>query len=764
MHVATKRYHWTTCILLITCLCCSTPHSAEPTRYGGSRLSSAPTLRSPATGSTLDNARSDGKDVLDWTFRWEDVPLADAYELHVSGGKAPPILHLFVERATYRTCLESKGLSQRTGWIWKVRGWRQGKPLTAWSQTRGFKLEPIGLDRSLGTRVYTQMTHGSPNQVEFNAARGRLRRQHVDGTQDWTSWPRNGDSAMAVRRGRIILYPSRRQFSLHGGALGIAAPLGDPNADLHLDAVPVDKNAFQPRSSYRRSGGASVVGAVSSGAISRSSGSSSNARSNPPRRPSVQAPTEKQKRALEAAKTAAAEAKKKSVQPMGPSTQGMELLRKLESDTPLQDLNFIHQMPTVLWDENPNSGVFYYLPKRYRLDWTQNASAEKGFGMRLQYDAGSESDRQVKITMRLSSGLSPQHLKACSMLIQTQWSSAKRVVKSIELRPYPLRSLPIAKLSVRQLSIPDDHINVQTFTDVGSPIQLTLNVDAVTKENLQLDLEEGLGLSGQVIFNPDPSIPSLAGQSIPGSQRLPATSTVNSGEKSAQQVVPIQVRLDDASVFGYPRWQAGQLWRNDTPYIVKLKRLHVLTTVNRQSTVRSWVLGGPTQDVSSGKTVLIDDHWVPYWFDAGTPMWVEYEIAEGTADIRSRIFREITNGVDSLATQTLTLRSLFPLRDTDAHQLRVYVRSRYFHPQRRQMQTLPPLLVSQDEKVHEIRAIHLENRQPGEFIKGDPLAQYRIDAVLEDGEVVRSTRWHDVQDLEVIIGSKQVDQVLAGSH
>ncbi len=113
----------------------------------------APQLISPKDGETLDNGRTDGKDLIVWDFEWSG-PWWVEYTLQVwrDGSILKPFISTKVRATSYH--YESRdyiAYKDRFNWRWKVgyRGLSLYENVPApWqsSNARSFRVEPVNTD------------------------------------------------------------------------------------------------------------------------------------------------------------------------------------------------------------------------------------------------------------------------------------------------------------------------------------------------------------------------------------------------------------------------------------------------------------------------------------------------------------------------------------------------------------------------------------------------------------------------------------------
>lgn len=420
----------------------------------------------------------------------------------------------------------------------------------------------------------------------------------------------------------------------------------------------------------------------------------------------------------------------------GPANTTIPWLTSVDSELSLAQED-ISRLGTVYEDQNPASGIYYYLPRGYRLKW----SPDEGFAMRMLYQAVPAEGQpgQVVTSARLSAGLDTGEISLAKELLKAYCTQHGR--KFTELRPIPLSAAPAISLSdaLKSLySIPADRISVEALSDALAEVSVSWATDTVTKENLQLALTSDVGVSGTATLTP-------AGGSVP------------------PQAVAVNIALADPETLGRFSWTRGQNWRNVTPYPLKPKHLCALLVPSdtQPPIVYAWSLGD--QVVPPQAQVAVEATRVPGWVDQQAKRtWITYSIpTDRDRELYDRqVLQTITGGVTSLGSYNLTFKTLTPLKDSGAAELSITVRSKYFDPKTKEMQVKPALPLPEDQKEYTLGPIYLVNRQPGEEVPGDPLFEYRLSAVMPDGTEHVGRQWVAVNALRVIIGKRQLEEAV----
>lgn len=418
----------------------------------------------------------------------------------------------------------------------------------------------------------------------------------------------------------------------------------------------------------------------------------------------------------------------------GPSLHQVELLEGVRTDVELKRNDIMNLFPVVYQDQNPQSGVFYYLPGSYNLEW----DGDNGFGMRMLYSATAEGSEtgEVLMAMRIDSGVDTQDVQFAKSLL-TAYKARHSEVIFQELRPLPIDSPPQVSLSgdlQHQYNIPSEKIVINAISDLLGQMDLSLVTDPVTKENLQLALVEDVGINGKLVLNP-------------------------AGGVLMPQEVPLQVKLADARTFGQIQWQRGKQWENRMPYPVRFKYIHALLLENNEPIIYSWDLGNA--EVPSLAKVEFDAHRIPSWLDGKAKrLWVDYSVVQSCDECDQQVVASITGGVDSMTTSDITFRTLSPISDVGAYEITITARSKYFHPRNRELKQKPILVLREDDKTYTMGPVYIVNRQPGESVPGDPLFEYQLQIIMADGTLHGSDKWIPSDQLYLPIGAAQIREAL----
>ena len=383
--------------------------------------------------------------------------------------------------------------------------------------------------------------------------------------------------------------------------------------------------------------------------------------------------------------------------------------------------------PEVYQDQEPSSGIFYFLPHAYALKWDE----AEGYGLKTVYSAASPGAAgEVLMAARLDGGIGSRDLELAARLVQSY--AQARGMTFRELRPMPIDSLTISiSDDLGRYNVPADRIAVNGLSDVAGRLDVSWVTDERTKDFIQEALIENVGINGSVTYAP-------------------------TGSHLGPRTVPIHLRLADYATFGPFGWDRTG-WRNPTPYPVTLRYLHALRhAAGGPPVVYSWSLRETR--VPPGGQVRWSAASVPFWIDAeAQKIWIDYTVDASCKECGANAIAALTGGVSSAGSSQITFHSMTPLSESGAQRILVEVRSRYFDPQGEQTR-MRSFVLDADDKDFGV----------GPFFGSDhltsgagPLFEFRLSLTMPDGEVVAgNAAWVPGDKLWMPIGNRQLVQSL----
>lgn len=398
-----------------------------------------------------------------------------------------------------------------------------------------------------------------------------------------------------------------------------------------------------------------------------------------------------------------------------------------------------HLSLEVYPDENPESGIFYYLPAGYFLTW----DAASGYHLEVyyKYDEGSGDGNQVVFDARLSPGpldRDRQFLRALLEVYLRERGTAEELIGKTRLLEVP--ATYDVSFDWSQLGIPEAELNVSGIDRASREIALTLTADVGTRQLLVDKLGSSLGLVGEVRLTPQP--------------------VTAEGEALPPQTIRARLLLTDPAYADAP-WQRSAVrysfFRNRHPFPVRLKYLCYLYRDRDRLHLRGFGLG--RRRLEPGQIARLPNAKITNQIDDQKRVlraWYVYDL-ENLESSRESVIAELTGGTGSLPVRRLKIDLLSPAELFGQFQiakLLVAVKSRFFDPQSREEITKVYELVDGDSGV-EIAPLYA----PEDL--GEPLYHYRIGLLTSAGVESLDEEWRSPGEFgDINIGSVQVEEVL----
>ncbi len=414
----------------------------------------------------------------------------------------------------------------------------------------------------------------------------------------------------------------------------------------------------------------------------------------------------------------------------GPATMAILPFGAVRTENIRLDLPRVFDFsPEVYPDLNPASGIFYFVPSGFGLDW----SSTEGYQLRTVYASADAAGAagQVLMAARLDAGIDAAEVQLASELVRAYAQSHQ--LPFSELRAIPIDSVQVSLAeALGPFSVRGDRVAVHGLSDVMGQMDVSWTTDERTMLFIQEALVENVGLSGDATFH-----------------------AVGGGLRARS--VPVRIRLADEAAFGTLTWDRTG-WKNPTPYPITLRYLHALRVAPGQPpVVHTWALGDVR--VPPGGQVRWNATSVPFWLDRDArKMWLDYTVDGSCTECGSQAIAGLTGGVSTTGASEITFHTLTPLADAGAVEALVEVRSRWWDPRGAATQ-VKTVVLDADGKDFRLGPLFAGARA-GDG-SGEPLCEYRLALTLTDGRPERGEgRWIPSRDLRVLVGPFQVQSSL----
>ena len=356
--------------------------------------------------------------------------------------------------------------------------------------------------------------------------------------------------------------------------------------------------------------------------------------------------------------------------------------------------------PFVFHDANPASGVYYYLPARYILDFRP----ETGFGLKLYYDQAGAAD-PVRITLDLKAALNPDDIVIAEEIVRAACTQNNLPFRRLEPYRFSGVSFKLEAALAANLGISPQKIFVQGYAENGT-IRAVIGATPSAKDLFWNLLTKG-GVRGAAVEYASAADPNVKVQ------------------------VPVEIKLPDRTSFGVQSLGAGGISRNATPFPVSLKYVHVMNFLGGKPWI--FTFGLPDNELAAGGEVTIDRSRIPAWLSGGklSKTWIEYELVPTLSGLQA---------AENLATsQSLGASTAeFSVEKTGAWpaevaHVSVSLSSLYFSPTGAAEQTKAIVLTAADETKKQ-GTVYLRGRQEGvDMGAAKPLVRYVLTATYKNG-------------------------------
>jgi hypothetical protein len=423
---------------------------------------------------------------------------------------------------------------------------------------------------------------------------------------------------------------------------------------------------------------------------------------------------------------------------LGPDNNPIPLFEDL---TVTRDFEFPYEITNISMDvfpdRNPASGIFYYMPSAYHLRWTP----DEGYAFRVLYGtASAESAGDVRMSATLSPDISKNEIDLISKLVAS-YASRNPGMEFDKLRLIPIRENPVVSFPAdlnNLYEITADNVSVNITSSLREPFQISWVTDNNTKDEMQVSLLERTGIQGIMSLQPQ-------------SENIPEIK------------IPVIITLADSRTIGRidlesKKWRTNA-WRNQTPYPLKLKYLHMLLVKEEgnKSTpfIYSWSINDLVVPVSA--SVSFDTSNVPSWLDdpdMAQRIWVEYSVVDCDECDRD-IINTITGGTYGTNTRKVTFETFQIFENTDAQFVQIKVRSRQGDPKGEKIVEFEPLRIYQDNELAESGQLYVPLEEPLSF-------EYFITVVMKNGNSYKADQWIGSSEPEIYLGLDAIRNAIPG--
>ncbi len=387
----------------------------------------------------------------------------------------------------------------------------------------------------------------------------------------------------------------------------------------------------------------------------------------------------------------------------------------------------------LIQDKEPRSGVFYYLPNSYHLEWDKDLNKHK-----LNIDYGKNTDasqnNSTRVQATLTSGITLREIRFIEEMLKKIVRDIDSEIRNpkVKLKPLPVEN-PRIEFRGGGFDISNDQISTIGFSDFGQPLEIAFttsddNIDALKSGVLQN------GLSFMLHFQ----------------------SKLNEENEAANTYdIPAKVSIRDEQSYGVFIVDLESLTEltNPVPFPILVKYLHVLTpsktTEGIKPTIYSFDLGDKTVQP---KDIL--KFTKPTGFKIPSNLkplraFIDYSLLE-CETCSQDIINDITGGLSAATKQKITFRSLNLLKSTGAAFIWVDLKSAQMDPgKRKAIETSDPIEITSDNERQSSPTLYLYDSEKPDF-------EYKVTLVMPDGLQYEMDRWIKGSKLQIILSPRDL--------
>jgi len=416
----------------------------------------------------------------------------------------------------------------------------------------------------------------------------------------------------------------------------------------------------------------------------------------------------------------------------GPANITFNLSGEIESDYDFSGDNILDIFNTVYRDENLASGYFYFLPASYNLSWSENSGK---YDFNANYSAAGEGGiGETTVTAILKPGLSRNELKLAKFLLEQNIKGKTEEEYGVtDLIAMPLAQTPEVEFTnLGQFDVSEGDISIRAPSDLAEPIYISFSTSRI--DDLMGMFFNNIGLYGDIVIYPD-------GEGMPNSIRI-----------------PFNLKIDDPKTYGrfeleQRNWRKG--WQNKTDYPLQLVNFHLMKKESGSTIkVYTWEMGD--KEVPENGKVKFEASLVPYWIDTNPnveKIWMEYSVLP-CGSCNSRVKSKIIKGTSGSRVQNIEFTILTPLNFTEADLMKIKIRSYQADPNGLSKRSLPTLTITDDGQTLSGGQLYVADGDDPEF-------EFLVQIYLEDGTKYEADNWVKSSDLEVVIGKKQIEDMIS---
>ena len=370
---------------------------------------------------------------------------------------------------------------------------------------------------------------------------------------------------------------------------------------------------------------------------------------------------------------------------------------------------------TIFRDNNPASGLFYYVPASYNLMWS---SATEEYNIKVNYN--SADTKNSTITAILSPSIDSKELEKAEIEIRSQLEKNNDQYGFKELMPIPLSESPTVNFNNQLLDI-----SVRATSDITEPIDVTFTVSNV--EDILSMLFENFGIGGNLSFLPE-------GKNMPDIK------------------IPFNIGIQDKRTYGVidltnKNWKSMAI-NNKFDYPIQLNRLNIEILEDDGIATYSWIADNVR--IPEHATYKLKSGNIPGWVNDSEnvmKIWLDYDLLS-CSSCNDAVRKKVTKGSKQTQIKNIEVFIVDAVFDeTNANMINVKLRSKQAKANNSIILDLDSVLLLGPGKTEGGKLYVPE----GESIS----YEYKLQ-IIRDDKKIDSDRWMRSSESDLFIGTSMI--------
>ncbi|XLS29587.1 hypothetical protein ACJD0Z_01920 [Flavobacteriaceae bacterium M23B6Z8] len=378
-------------------------------------------------------------------------------------------------------------------------------------------------------------------------------------------------------------------------------------------------------------------------------------------------------------------------------------------------------------DKNPYSNVLYYFPAEYTLMWDRKNNE---YAFNVYYMSSEEGNGSVLINAELTPHISNKEIDLAESLL------AAKLRKPIKLMPMDLRDVPKVAFgaTLTNFNVKEESINASVPSDYHKPIILDWRMDSNVDDFVGAMLNN-VGVNVNLEFRPY-------------------------GDESTVISVPVNLEVNSPVTFGKIQFDnVNDLldgWTNtlDYPMIP-----YNIVALRKRGNYRYFEnIPIETEEIAVEGS-FNPDETVRNKLTTGNPIlevWIDYSLNTDCNECNQEVKRKIIGGTSGSQVSNIEIQVLNALEYTDAHSMKLMIKSIQADPNGVNEITFPPLSITEDNQALEGIKLYVPEDEELSF-------DYQVVKILKNGKV-KTSKWKKGKTALLVLGESQLDELFPASQ